>query len=586
MTDATVKRPGRLHISVIVALPLTLLLLALAVGTAAGHSTRDRLSDAAFSPNPAVVGATVSFGVTYTNRNAPASVSVVIDGAATAMTGNGSDYSHGVRFSATAKPAVGTHQIYFRAVDADGDSHKTATVGLIIKPAPVSTPAPTRKPTPKPTTKPTPKPTAHHTITPPPSPTHGPAASPAPRTDGGTVKPEPTSTAPGDVVTSPAPGVGGLSTNGVGDQGTPTEPIAKAVGPDVAIGDLTASEIARGVSGGVPTAVVANLYRARKGSLDQLVTELLPTIATATAGAAAWAAFAFFGKRRRDDDETDDGLLAAAAGVGYEADAAPGLEAVDESLLPRWRRPSLQQVRRTDPLRAAEAAPCLSFESAGVQPLENFERRTIGYRLVRLLDSPDELRSREIGILDQGDEVQLLQRHGVYWLILCPDGRQGWIHRMTLADPALTAMLQDELDPMPQYMDDLPEPEVEAYAEEPSSDGLLEAYMTARRDVLRTMAADEPGAPEGSSDALPTFAAFQGATFAAPVADVPAPFVANVPADPVPASPAPTEEPASAESPAAEPRHAGEKYSAHRNAGSRKAATGSRPGTRSRRPSR
>jgi hypothetical protein len=566
----------------IVALPLTLLLLALAVGTAAGHSTKNRFSAAAISPNPAVVGAAVSFGVTYTGRNAPKSVSVVIDGVATAMTGSGSDYSHGVRFSATAKPAVGTHEIYFRAVDADGDgdSQKSEAVSLVIKPAAAPTPAPTRKPTPKPT----PKPTAHPAITPAPSPARGPATS-EPRTDGGATNPEPTSTAPGGVFTSPAPGSGGLAA-GPGDQGTPTAPMANAVGPAGAVGDLTAYQLTKGASGReLPAAVVANLYRSRTASLDQLVTELLPTIATASAGAAAWAAFAFFGKRRRDDDETDDGLLAAAAGVGYEADAAPGLEAVDESLLPRWRRPSLQQVRRTDPLRAAEAAPSLSFESAGVRPLENFERRNIGYRLVRLLDSPDEFRSREIGILDQGDEVQLLQRHGVYWLILCPDGRQGWIHRMTLADPARAAMLQDELDPMPQYMDDVPEPEVEAYPEEPGSDGLLEAYMIARRDVLRTMAADESDAPEGSSDASATFAAFQGATFAAPVADVPAPVV-EVAADPAPASPVPTVEPPSAESPAAEPGHAGEKYSAHRNAGSRKAATGSRPGTRSRRPSR
>ena len=54
--------------------------------------------------------------------------------------------------------------------------------------------------------------------------------------------------------------------------------------------------------------------------------------------------------------------------------------------------------------------------------------------MVRLLDTPDELRGAEIGFLDQGDEVQLLEKRGVYWLVLCPDGRQGWIHKMTLGD--------------------------------------------------------------------------------------------------------------------------------------------------------
>ena len=52
----------------------------------------------------------------------------------------------------------------------------------------------------------------------------------------------------------------------------------------------------------------------------------------------------------------------------------------------------------------------------------------------RLLDAPDELRSVEIGQLDQGDEVQLLEKSGAYWRVLCPDGRQGWLHKMTLGD--------------------------------------------------------------------------------------------------------------------------------------------------------
>jgi hypothetical protein len=58
----------------------------------------------------------------------------------------------------------------------------------------------------------------------------------------------------------------------------------------------------------------------------------------------------------------------------------------------------------------------------------------IRYTLVRLLDQPDELRGAEIGFLDSGDEVQLLEKRGVYWLVLTPDGRQGWIHKMTLGD--------------------------------------------------------------------------------------------------------------------------------------------------------
>ena len=51
-----------------------------------------------------------------------------------------------------------------------------------------------------------------------------------------------------------------------------------------------------------------------------------------------------------------------------------------------------------------------------------------------LLDAPDELRSTQIGQLDQGDEVQLIEKSGSYWLVLCPDGRQGWLHKMTLGE--------------------------------------------------------------------------------------------------------------------------------------------------------
>ena len=37
-------------------------------------------------------------------------------------------------------------------------------------------------------------------------------------------------------------------------------------------------------------------------------------------------------------------------------------------------------------------------------------------------------------MLDEGDEVQLLERSGVYWFVLCPDGQQGWVHKMVLGE--------------------------------------------------------------------------------------------------------------------------------------------------------
>ena len=118
------------------------------------------------------------------------------------------------------------------------------------------------------------------------------------------------------------------------------------------------------------------------------------------------------------------------------AGAAPAPSPMDLELqMPRWRRPSLMEARKADPIRdAAPVAPRLTFDHGLVGPLDGRERRIIRYNVVRLLDVPDELRGSELGFLDQGDEVQLLEKRGAYWLVLCPDGRQGWIHKMTLGD--------------------------------------------------------------------------------------------------------------------------------------------------------
>jgi hypothetical protein len=149
-------------------------------------------------------------------------------------------------------------------------------------------------------------------------------------------------------------------------------------------------------------------------------------------------ALGLFGKRRRDGEPTgsDDELaLAAASGVRVATAVLPesDIEAA-EAMLPRWRRPSLLQARKADPIRDATPAPRLTFDQGLVGPLDGHERRVVRYRVVRMLDTPDELRGTETGYLDRGDEVQLLEKYGAYWLVLCPDGRQGWVHNMTLGD--------------------------------------------------------------------------------------------------------------------------------------------------------
>jgi hypothetical protein len=166
---------------------------------------------------------------------------------------------------------------------------------------------------------------------------------------------------------------------------------------------------------------------------------VMPTL-VGTSGAVAMAmAFAIFGKKRRDEapPAPDEVLKAnAARGAGYggvKAAAAIPAPFDAEAAMPRWRRPSLLEARKADPTRTVTSAQRMSFDDEAAPP-EGIERRVVRYRVVRLLDAPDELRSADIGQLDQGDEVQLLERSGAYWLVLCPDGRQGWLHKMTLGE--------------------------------------------------------------------------------------------------------------------------------------------------------
>jgi hypothetical protein len=173
----------------------------------------------------------------------------------------------------------------------------------------------------------------------------------------------------------------------------------------------------------------------------------MPTL-VGTGGAVAMAyAFAIFGKKRRDGeppapDEVLQLQAASGTGVSSSAELVRGVvrtaavpAPIDAELsMPRWRRPSLIQARKLDPSRNEAVTGTLSFGDTRVEPIQGYERRAIRYRVVRLLDAPDELRSAHIGQLDQGDEVQLLEKSGAYWLVLCPDGRQGWLHQMTLGD--------------------------------------------------------------------------------------------------------------------------------------------------------
>ena len=51
---------------------------------------------------------------------------------------------------------------------------------------------------------------------------------------------------------------------------------------------------------------------------------------------------------------------------------------------------------------------------------------------MRLNSEPDDIRSPELGRLDRGDEVEIVDSFEGYLSVRVPDGTTGWIHRATI----------------------------------------------------------------------------------------------------------------------------------------------------------
>jgi hypothetical protein len=118
--------------------------------------------------------------------------------------------------------------------------------------------------------------------------------------------------------------------------------------------------------------------------------------------------------------------LAAAVAV-----APPGADAVnpDEANLPRWLRPTLREQRQWSDRSAHAVREPERFDSP---PRGGADRRTIGYRLVRLSDGPDDLRSNEVSRLDRGDEVEIIGDQGGFLQVRTPSGLEGWVPRIAI----------------------------------------------------------------------------------------------------------------------------------------------------------
>jgi hypothetical protein len=416
------------------AVAMLLLVLCAAPISAAAGSTK--LSGAGVSPRTGTPASTIVITVTYSSDKGWAAERVTarvgtIDKTMSRV--SGSDWRKGVTYRWSGKLPLGSYSVVITA----RSTHKgVATTGAgtvkIVPAKPKATPEPARatpKPTPKPTARPTlgPRPTAAPIIAPLAGPTATPLGNPF-----GTLFPNPVPSA----TPSPLPltaFVGGTTgTTPPGSDGTS--------GPRGGSGQPT--------GGWGPVASLLAMTGFHGPSFPGLT--IGPTLVTTTGAVALGMAFGLFGRKRREDESDDVLSAAAASGVGFmQHDGAVAVHAdgiaaasgamldVDdtEALMPRWRRPSLMAARKADPVRDTAPAPRLTFDQGLVGPLDDGrERKVIRYRVVRLLDSPDELRGQEIGYLDQGDEVQLLEKYGAYWLVLSPDGQQGWLHKMTLGD--------------------------------------------------------------------------------------------------------------------------------------------------------
>lgn len=136
--------------------------------------------------------------------------------------------------------------------------------------------------------------------------------------------------------------------------------------------------------------------------------------------------------------------------TAVDAMAPPDAREVDpEANMPRWRRPSLLEARRSDPTRQAVAQRTpMRFTDDQIYQLDV---RIVRYAVVPLLDRPDELLGLRIGDLDSGDEVQVLSTHGTFLEVHCPNGERGFVHRTTLrprdvAAPAFAAAPEPQDD--------------------------------------------------------------------------------------------------------------------------------------------
>jgi hypothetical protein len=450
------------------------------------------LSNPDVSPTSATTAVLVTFSVTYTNKrgDAPDWVRLDVGGTVQDMTSIGGTPKQGLRFAVALRLPAGTRAVTFTAsTQGQTTSIGGGTVTIVPAPTPPPTPAPTPVPTPKPTPAPTPRPTPVPTPAPTPKPTPAPTPKPAPvATPKPTPKPAPVATPKPTAKPTPKPTAKATpkptakatprpaASNGGSSTTKPTStpgPVAVVPGGGTGTPPPSPAPAAPGESprpSEMPAAVPAGPASGSSGSGGDRpdpaaagpfgndgMSNLILMAAAVSTGITLLVAFFLFGRRRRDGEpEPGELAVATAAATAYgQATAAPapfdpGTGGTDVDL-PRWRRPSLLAARKSDPERnGGPAATAARLTFAGVEGAEELERRQVRYRIVRLLDRPDELTGTTVGSLDEGDEVAVVEHRGLYRRVETPDGRTGWIHKMTLGD-----VIEEPAEPDPEIDPDV-----------------------------------------------------------------------------------------------------------------------------------
>jgi hypothetical protein len=152
--------------------------------------------------------------------------------------------------------------------------------------------------------------------------------------------------------------------------------------------------------------------------------------------AAMCGIFLLVGRRRRRKD--DDGVAVRTldpSTVPPPVVVEPMTAIVDEDLTPVDDDAPLKEVRKASKratAAATAAAVATSVRTFAKPPKKGVERAKVGYRRVRISSEPDAVRSVELGRLDRGDEVEILESHEGFLRVRTPDDITGWILRHTV----------------------------------------------------------------------------------------------------------------------------------------------------------